>query len=384
MVDTMSRRHLWMSPLRLVAIACIATSLVLPIFGPPAPSAAAPTQSELEQAKNRLLELEREFELVVERYNLVHERLDRLRATMAAAELEVHALRRDMEVKRSAAVALATELYKGGPDTGVLEAVLSSDSISEIEHRLEYLESTGSEHTKVFERLAANRSLLDAKLDVLGRASAEAQAEETRLGALRESIEAKVEGQREEIEQLNALIAEAEARRQRVEERAASRAATEARRRARALAEAAREAATAEPPPAPAAPEAASAPVAPAPAANGGAQAAVDAALSQTGKPYRWGAAGPDSYDCSGLTMWAWAHGGVSLPHNSGAQYAGTARVARDEWQPGDLLFFGSPIHHVGMYIGNGQMVEAPYTGSQVRVNSAYRPDYVGAGRPDS
>jgi cell wall-associated NlpC family hydrolase len=112
------------------------------------------------------------------------------------------------------------------------------------------------------------------------------------------------------------------------------------------------------------------------------AQKAVDAALSQIGKPYVYAAAGPDSYDCSGLTMWAWAQAGVGLPHNSGAQYAATPRVDRSDLEPGDLLFFGSPIHHVGMYIGDGQMVEAPYTGEYVRINSIDRSDYVGAGRP--
>ncbi|MDQ3985982.1 MAG: NlpC/P60 family protein, partial [Actinomycetota bacterium] len=118
------------------------------------------------------------------------------------------------------------------------------------------------------------------------------------------------------------------------------------------------------------------------PATNPRAQIAVDAALSQVGKPYQWGAAGPNSYDCSGLTMWAWAQAGVSLPHNSGMQYSATARVAQSDWQPGDLLFYGSPIHHVAMYIGGGRMVEAPYSGQSVRVVSAYRSDYVGAGRP--
>ena len=78
----------------------------------------------------------------------------------------------------------------------------------------------------------------------------------------------------------------------------------------------------------------------------------------------------------------SWAQAGVALPHNSGAQYAATTRVDQSDWEPGDLLFAGSPIHHVGMYIGNGQMVEAPYTGAEVRVVSAYRSDYVGAGRP--
>ena len=109
---------------------------------------------------------------------------------------------------------------------------------------------------------------------------------------------------------------------------------------------------------------------------------AVDAALSQVGKPYRYGAAGPDSYDCSGLTMWAWAKAGVSLPHSSRMQYSVTDRVSRADVRPGDLLFFGSPIHHVGMYVGDGQMVEAPYTGEYVRVRSAFnRSDLVGIGR---
>ena len=108
----------------------------------------------------------------------------------------------------------------------------------------------------------------------------------------------------------------------------------------------------------------------------------MQAALSRVGSPYQWGAAGPDSFDCSGLTMWAWAQAGVSLPHNSGAQYAATRRVEQGDWQPGDLLFYGSPIHHVGLYIGGGRVVEAPYTGTTVRVASAARPDYVGAGRP--
>jgi cell wall-associated NlpC family hydrolase len=80
--------------------------------------------------------------------------------------------------------------------------------------------------------------------------------------------------------------------------------------------------------------------------------------------------------------MAAWAAAGVSLPHNSGMQYSATTRVSRDQIQPGDILFFGSPIHHDAMYIGNGQMVEAPRTGLTVRVVSIDRSDYVGAGRP--
>jgi peptidoglycan DL-endopeptidase CwlO len=121
-----------------------------------------------------------------------------------------------------------------------------------------------------------------------------------------------------------------------------------------------------------------------APAAPGGARA-VQVALSQVGKPYIWGATGPNGYDCSGLMLMAWRAAGKQLPRVSRAQYAGTRRVAISDLQPGDLVFFAKPgraIHHVGMYIGNGQMVEASRRGYPVRTRSIFRRDLIGAGRP--
>ena len=112
-----------------------------------------------------------------------------------------------------------------------------------------------------------------------------------------------------------------------------------------------------------------------------GGTAAVAAARGQIGKPYLWGAGGTSAFDCSGLTSYAWRLAGRSLPHSSRAQYAGTTRVSVGALQPGDLLFYGSPIHHVGLYIGNGEMLEAPHRGALVRVKSIYRRDLVGAGR---
>ncbi len=120
---------------------------------------------------------------------------------------------------------------------------------------------------------------------------------------------------------------------------------------------------------------------------SSGAQAAIDFARAQLGKPYRWAAAGPASFDCSGLTMRAWQQGGVSLPHYSVAQYAQSMKVALGELRPGDLVFFASgsdyrSIYHVGLYVGGGQMIEAPYTGESVRVSSIYRASLFGAARP--
>ncbi|PLS75167.1 MAG: hypothetical protein CYG61_08790, partial [Actinobacteria bacterium] len=115
--------------------------------------------------------------------------------------------------------------------------------------------------------------------------------------------------------------------------------------------------------------------------ATAGAETAVAEAERQLGKPYEWGASGPDSFDCSGLTSWAWRKGGKSLPHSSRAQFTATARVPLDQIQLGDLVFYGEPIHHVGIYVGDGRMVEASETGTPVRYASIYRHDMVGVGR---
>ena len=357
--------------LRSIRVLCALLLGGLGVLGPGAltQSAAAPSEAELQAAEDRLMELEREFELVVERYNAVNEELDGLRADISAAELVVDRLERQMAGRVDDAEELAQEMYKSGP-VGGMEAVLSSDTLAEMDARIAYVEETEETNAQVFERLAADRSILEDELEQLEEARAQAAAKEAELAELTEEIEAKVASQEDEIAELNAAIERAE-RREAAREAAAEEAAEEAAAEEAAVEEASGGSAGGSAP-VPSTP----------PAPSAGAQAAVDAALSQVGKPYVWGAAGPDSYDCSGLTMWAWAQAGVSLPHNSGMQYDATPRVAQGDWQPGDLLFFGSPIHHVAMYIGRGQMVEAPYTGSQVRVVSAYRSDYVGAGRP--
>ncbi|MDP9069626.1 MAG: C40 family peptidase [Actinomycetota bacterium] len=321
---------------------------------------AAPTEADLRSAEARLLEIEREFELVVEEYNAVEERLTGIHLDMAETELVVRHIQERMEAKRRSAVALAVELYKAGPTGASVEAVLSSETLAELETRAQYLRSSSDAQAEVFERLAVDRRELDGRAIKLEEQKAEALAAEAELAQLRIEVESKLQSQQQEIAELNAALERARARQAALDAAAAAQAAT-AGAGVVAIDFGAIE---------------------PAPAPNPEAQAAIDAALSQLGKPYQWGAEGPDSFDCSGLTMWSWAHADVAIPRTSQTQYAGTTRVPKDDWQPGDLLFFGNPIHHVSMYIGNGQMVEAPYTGSEVRVVSAYRSDYVGAGRP--
>lgn len=231
-------------------------------------------------------------------------------------------------------------------------------------------------------QLAQSESQLKAKVAVVSGARTSVVASQAQL----QDTYRQVQGQ------LAVLVAQAQAQRQAEQARQAQ---------ARLAAQQAAQAAAARPttfaaasgasvsvdvpsPPASTSPGAAaprsSEPAAPVPTGSGG-QVAIQAALSRLGDPYVWGAAGPNSFDCSGLTMWAWAHAGVQLPHYSGAQYDSTTHIPMSELQPGDLVFFADPGEHEAMYIGNGQIVEAPHTGADVRIMPLYS-QFVLASRP--
>jgi cell wall-associated NlpC family hydrolase len=98
-------------------------------------------------------------------------------------------------------------------------------------------------------------------------------------------------------------------------------------------------------------------------------RAAMSAALSKLGTPYRWGATGPNAFDCSGLVKWSFAKVGKDLPRTSSAQSQVGKPVAKADLQPGDLVFFYKPISHVGIYIGDGKIVHASHTGQPVKIS---------------
>ena len=117
------------------------------------------------------------------------------------------------------------------------------------------------------------------------------------------------------------------------------------------------------------------------PPPGAGASLAVGWAQRELGKPYVYGAAGPDSFDCSGLTMYVWAKAGVGLPHSAAGQWDDTVRVPMSDIQPGDLIFFYQPVDHVGIYVGGGEMIVAPHTGTDVQYQGIFQSGLDGAGR---
>jgi cell wall-associated NlpC family hydrolase len=257
-------------------------------------------------------------------------------------------------------------IYEAGPLASV-ELLLSADDAHEMAIAWRVAGESLSAGGRVVDQAAEAKARGDALLEELRSRQAEVLALRQRLAGQRAAIEQALAERRELLDSAERHVREL---------LAAARAREEAARRAMVAAALARARAlgldglATAPPPTPAA------------------AMAVDAALGQVGKPYRWGATGPQEFDCSGLTGWAYLQAGVALPRTSRAQWSAGSHVTAATLLPGDLVFFGTDphdpgsIHHVGMYVGQRLMVNAPYTGAKVRVEPLRTRDYVGATRP--
>lgn len=361
--------------------AAAAAALWLAAGGPGSapPALAEPDRDDIREAEQELREIEARHQRAVEEYLQAETRLAELDEEIAAAEARLEELAARADASADAAEQVVRRLYTGRSAASAA-SLLETDDVAEAARRATYLELTERRHRAALEDYRSTRAELDHEAESLETARAEAAELREELAARAERIDAEMAAHRDELAVLRQQVAERE--RAERERRARAQAEQQAREAA-----ARREAELASAEPTDAAPDAGepadAAPEAPSDAPpSEQAEVAVEAALSQRGKPYQWGADGPDRYDCSGLSMWAWRQAGVDIPRTSRQQYAALPKVSRSELRPGDLLFFGDPIHHLGIYIGDEQMVEAPYTGETVRVNDIHRDDFAGAARP--
>jgi peptidoglycan DL-endopeptidase CwlO len=350
---------------------------------------------QLRASEERLETLQADFSLAVEEYNQVREDLAEVDTRQAALEAAVADLTVAFDEGRRRSGDLVRDLYKHGGHVGVFETLLGASGPTDTARRHGYLRSVQRKQHAMLERFTAQRLTLERRTAELAAVRARQLELAADLEERRVALEAQVDEQGREIAELERTVAshrsdlrtartvqadaeqriELERQRERERQRAAERQ-REAERQEVARADRSSRDSGNSGSSGGQATTTASSP-------SAAAQAAVQAALGQVGVRYRWGGSSPSTgFDCSGLTSWAYRQAGVTIPRTSRAQYAGLPKVSRSELRPGDLLFFNNPISHVGMYIGNGQMVEAPYTGTQVRVRSIQRSGYVGAARP--
>jgi cell wall-associated NlpC family hydrolase len=327
---------------RLRAAALVGACAALTLGLLPGTAAADPGEaSTSEEAARLVAEASHPLEVVTEQFNEAREALEQQQAAADEAQQAKDAADDRLADLDGQIRELARSAYTG-EQVDEFDLMLTSGSVDEFVSQLGTLNAiAGHTNDQVAEVASASEEAADAEAEA-AQAADEARATLAEIEDRQADLEAEIAEYEEQFDALSA------AEQQAVTTAHAGQAVT----------------------------------AAPAAAPGQAAQVAVDTALAQVGDPYVWAAAGPDAFDCSGLTQYAYAAAGVSLPHSSSMQSQMGTPVSRDQLQPGDLVFFYSPVSHVGMYIGNGQMVHASTSGTPVLVASLDSfPSYSGARR---
>jgi cell wall-associated NlpC family hydrolase len=391
-----------------------ATVIVVPLF---APKYAAADQiddqrARVEQLTDQLEALERQADVLAEDYVVAMDELRQLEKDVAAAEEAVAEQQAEVADLQDELSDVAIQAFINAGSGGMGAIFTNSQSFNDDLQRSELSRaalSTGTADSDDLERELGELADAQEELETQ-RDAAEEKKEE--VEAAREATEDQTaeyaEARQDAEAELGQLIQEEEERRARESYERMQReaeAAAEAARQAAAQQQAEQQQQANNPQPAtggnntggggnntsggggstprPQTPTPAPAPQTPAPPASSRAGTAVNAARGQLGVPYVYATSNPGvSFDCSGLTMYAWGVAGVGLPHQSRQQYASIPHISSSQAQPGDLIFFYSPISHVGIYIGGGQMIDAPNSGSVVRTATVNWGNVTGVGRP--
>jgi cell wall-associated NlpC family hydrolase len=302
---------------------------------------SAQAEPDIEDVQARVDRLYHEAEMASERYNDVRLELAELNKDLASIKADERRQDQRLEAVRNQVQDSIVRQYQGENLSAVGQVVVSDDPGAFLA-RLSTMSSFNDLQSQMFSDYGRELKALDIRHDATARRARQVADLKAQLGEEKATIDKKVDEAESLLDRLKA-----EQR-----ERMMSSSRSEVR-----------------------------APAAPVPA-SGRAAAAVSYAMAQVGDAYVYGAAGPDAFDCSGLTMAAWAQAGVALPHSSSAQYSSGPAVSASALQPGDLVFYYSPISHVGMYIGNGMIVHAANPSTGVQVAGLYSMPFSGAVRP--
>lgn len=351
-------------------MALAATTAVLVAGGVLSGSASAEPRPTVEQVESRVAALGEQVEQAAERYNdarveiaAVAKSLAKLKDRLAATEAKLADAQRAVDT-------FASATYRAGGIDPTVQLLLSKDPDAFL-RRASSLKEVSRQQAAVLLQMSTARARMGQDKLAVSQQLARQREAQAELEAQKKQAEAKLAEAERLLGSLNAedrarLDAAEEAVRQ--ESLAQARAAAAADRAAqRASRSTPRTAKT----------TAAKTDV----SASGRAAAAVRFAYAQLGDRYQWGAAGMSTWDCSGLTMMAWRAAGVSLPHSSRIQASVMRKIPRSQLRPGDLVFFYSPISHVGIYIGDGKMIDAPRPGTSVRIVPISSMPFAGAGR---
>lgn len=330
----------------------------------PGPAAADPVGSARSRAAALRAAVDRltvQADLAVEDYDAAQAQLGDVVTRHLLAQRQLQAAAQGLDTGRSVAGSRVRALYRNGGSLGLLTSLIGAQDIGDALDRYRAVQRmVRADSTALRDHVAFQAGAARIE-DSLRKLAAEQTRLEVRVAAQAARIQALLDRQQALLDTANAEVLRLVEEQRAAAERAAAARAAAALGAAGALGNA---------------------------TPNERAAAAVAAARSQIGKPYQWGATGPDSFDCSGLTGWAYAQAGVALPRTSRQQWFAGRPVTLAELAPGDLLFWASDltnpatIHHVAIYAGGGMMIAAPHTGTLVSEQPVYLDGYLGAVRP--
>lgn len=354
----------------LVAALVLTAALFATLAATPGIAPAATLASKQQQAREldrQVRSIESKYDELQERYRGAQIELDRIRGEVAAAHRTVVATREDLGVAKVRLADRAGAIYRSGGAGSDLAELASSGSFTNFFDRLESMRRIGDQDASVLDRVEALNRQVVAKERVLRTAQARADRATDRARRDKDRMEKIRDERQAKLDSVNADIrAIMEAQRRAAEAQAARRA-----RKSAALARLQGPSPSDSSTTSSSTSSSASGGVSiPLPPGSGTAAAAANAAMGKLGAPYVWAASGPDSFDCSGLVIWAFAQAGrPGLPHSTYSLINLGVEVPLDQLQVGDLVF-SSSLGHMGIYVGGGSFVHAPRTGDVVKVTS--------------
>lgn len=367
----------WARPVTLLTAIVLLASPLAAIAEPTTPvieqkrAEAAAAQAELDRMSDAL-------EIQVEEYNRVMESLDATREQIRSTRASLRLAERELAASQERLAERAKNIYKQGP-SGMVGVLLGTTSFEDFVTRFDLLMRINRADARMVAEVKDAKAAVEATERTLTTREAEQVALKRETETRAEAIEAEIDRQEGYLASLEGeirqLVAQEQERQRRLAEERARRAAERARQATARTGSGGRTAA-------------------PTDSLTGGHPEVVRIALGYLGVPYAWGGSSPSGFDCSGLCAYVYRQIGVGLPRSSRDQYRAGSHISPDRLdllRPGDLVFFGtggdpSQVHHVGIYIGNGEYVHAPQRKDVVKISSltdriASRGDYVGASR---
>lgn len=347
-----------------IALLCAAASAYA------APGTVASKQAQARQVLAQIEQIDMSLGPAIEAYNFANLRLQKIESDQRENRLQLKLAHANLKIAQDSLAARLVSAYTSSQDNSTLSVLLGATSLEDLLNRIEAVNSTSRQDASIVQQVTSFKAAIQRNRAQLRKAHSEQQRIVAQKAAQKQRIQSQLASRRQLLSSIKGEIVR-------------MRAAEEAQQRR--LAASARSRLAGEQPPATdgvgvsaATPEGST--VAP-PNTHGG---IVGIAMRYLGVPYKWAGASPSTgFDCSGLVLYAYAQLGISVPHSTYALWAMGTAIPRDQLQPGDLVFFNG-LGHMGIYIGNNQMIHAPRTGDVVKISSLtgwYTSTYMGARR---